>query len=193
MSATPPGLRAPLVLLLIAVPVLGCGGPPRARTTFLRSADLVEMTDDMARSFAADPAIGTRGRNDAAWIISVSRVVNRTNQIIPEREKWLYLGRLRALLAQGDGSARHRLIWIVPPERWPIVAEALGVSEEPYGLRLDPTHLLASEFLAITSTSGRGRRDAYLCSFQLIDLASGAIVWEDRWEVTRTVEGVTYD
>jgi hypothetical protein len=181
----------PRIALLLLAPLLaGCGGPPRANTTFLRSVDAVDMTDRMARSFAADADIGG---GTEPWIISLHRVANQTNQLIPEREKWLYMGRLRALLATSGLTRERNIVWVIPPERWPMVAEELGVSEEPYGLRLDPTHLLTAEFHALTVTSGRGRSDTYVCDFQLLDLATGVIAWEDAWEAKRASAGVTYD
>jgi hypothetical protein len=175
---------------------LGCSAPPRhgeAPTTFLRSVDLIDMTDKMAQSFANDQAIAGRSPNHEPWVISMFRVANHTNQIIPDREKWLYLARLRAMLAQSDLAQRARLIWIIPPERWSMVAEELDVSEEPYGLRMNPTHQLTAEFHALTNTSGQGRTDAYFCNYQLLDLRSGTIVWEDKWEVKRAITGRTYD
>jgi hypothetical protein len=171
----------------------GCASPPQAHTTFLRSVDLIDMTDKMAKSFTSDDVIGQRTESDSPWIISISKAANHTNQIIPDREKWLYIGRLRAMLAQSDVAVRRSIIWIIPPERWHIVSEELDVAEEPYGLRMNPTHQLTAEFNALTNTSGRGRSDAYLCEFELIDLHSATIVWEDSWEVKRSVSGRTYD
>lgn len=171
----------------------GCAAPPQARTTFLNSADLVNMTDRMAESFTRDSVIGRRSSDDEPWVISVYRVVNHTNQIIPERERWMYIGRLRALLAQTDVSQHRNLIWIVPPERWPMIARELGTSDEPYGLRMNPSHQLTAEFHTLTHTSAAGRSDAYHCSFQLVDLRSGTITWEDSWEVKRAVSGLTFD
>lgn len=186
--------RVPRVaaLSLVVIALVGCG-PPKVRTTFLRSVDLVEMTDTMAQSLATADVITSRTPDHEPWVISMYRVVNHTNQIIPEREKWLYLARLRALLAQTRLSDERSLIWIIPPERWSIVADELGVSDEPYGLRMNPTHQLAAEFNALTNTSARGRSDTYVCAYQLIDLGLGTIVWEDAWEVKRAISGVTYD
>ena len=182
--------RAPVAPALVIV--LATCAPPTTRTTFLQSADLVEMTDRMAESFAHDAALGGRRPDGEPWVISVHRVVNHTNQIIPEREKWLYVGRLRARLARSDLSERYNLIWVIPPERWPLVAEDVA-DEEPYGLRMNPTHLLTAEFYALTNTSGRGRSDTYVCSFQLLEIGGGRLVWEDAWEVKRAREGLTYD
>jgi hypothetical protein len=165
----------------------GCA-PPVVRTTFLQSVDLVDMTDRMAQSFAGDTAIGGRGDQSPPWVISIDRVANFTNQIMPQREKWLYVTRLRSLLDRNDFCRARNIIWVVQPERWPMAAEE-GVAAP----RLSPTHLLAAEFQTLTNTSGTGRSDMYACSFQLSDLDSGRIVWEDLWEVKRAASGRTYD
>lgn len=183
----------PWFLLLL---LTGCGGAPKINTTFLNSVDLVDMTDRMAESFSHTSAVAQRTPQSDPWVISMYRVQNHTNQIIPDREKWLYLARVRALLAQSNMSRQRSIIWIIPPERWPMVAKELGVSTEPYGLRMNPTHLLTAEFYALTNTSGKGRSDAYFCDYQLVDIsggASGAMVWEDKWEVKRAIAGKTYD
>jgi hypothetical protein len=179
------------IVMLLAMS--GCSSAPKAQTTFLQSVDLIDMTDRMAESFAHNAAMTSRGQSDQPWIISINRVTNHTNQIIPDREKWLYIARLRAQLAQSNLARERSLVWIIPPERWPIVAEELGVSREPYGLRMNPTHQLTAEFYALTNTSGQGRSDAYFCDYQLVDLASGTLVWEDKWEVKRAIVGRTYD
>jgi hypothetical protein len=168
----------------------GCATtPPAARTTFLQSVDLINMTDRMAQSFAQDEVIGERTKDDEPWVISIDRIVNHTNQIIPERERWQYIGRLRSRLSQADFARERNIIWVVPPERWPQIA---GEAEHP-AVRMMPTHVLTAEFHAITITSHRGRSDAYLCSYQLVDLSTGRIAWEDAWEVKRAVTGLTFD
>ena len=185
-----------LVLVVTACPTLAwlpACSPPRVQTTFLRSVDLVDMTTRMAESFAATPAIATRTPASPRWIISIDKVANNTNQIIPEGEKWAYIGRLRAQLAQTRISDERNLVWIVPPERWPEIAREIDATAEPRDLRLPPTHVMTATFSALTTTSGQGRADAYLCAFQLVDLGSGALVWEDAWEVKRDIAGKTWD
>jgi hypothetical protein len=183
---------APAALLVTALIAGGCA-PPAARTSFLRSVDLVAMTDGMAQSFARDPIIATRTPDDPRWVVSVSRVANQTNQIIPEREKWLYLGRLRGMLTRPELSEARSIVWVVPPERWPALSAEGPVVAEPDELRLPPTHLLTATFGSITTTSGAGRTDAYLCSYELLDLDDGRVIWGDGWETKRTVHGVVYD
>jgi len=181
-----------MAVLVHAVLLVGCA-PPKAHTTFLRSVDLIEMTDQMATSFASDEIIGSRTPGDEPWIVSIRQIENHTNQIIPNREKWLYVARLRAQLAQARLSEQHNLIWIIPPERWAEVSEEIREPNEPEHLRMDPTHLLTAEFHTLTTTSGRGRSDAYLCDYQLIDLQTARVIWEDKWEVKRVAVGRTYD
>lgn len=185
-------LLLPAFSLILPLMLIGCGGPPKARTTFLNSVDLLAMTDQMAQSFTQDSIINARSAESEPWIISIYRIVNNTNQVIPEKQKWLYINRLRAMLDRSDVAQQRRLTWIIPPERWSIVAQETG-EPEPYGLRLDPTHLLTAEFNALTNTSGMGRTDTYLCAYELVDLASGQIVWQDSWEVKRAAAGRTYD
>lgn len=168
----------------------GCS-PPTVRTTFLGSVDLVDMTDQMAESFANDPVIGQRTAASERWVISIDQVVNGTYQIMPSREKWLYTSRLRALLGESDLARRRNIVWVVSPERWPAAAGELGTVDGQR--RLPTTHLLSAEFQALTSTSAAGRSDMYVCAFQLTELEYGRLVWEDLWEVKYAVRGVTWD
>jgi hypothetical protein len=183
-------------MLAAAVIFAGCSAP-QPRTTFLNSVDLVEMTDRMAQSFAADPEIEASASSEAPMVISIHRVVNQTNQIIPDREKWLYVARLRAMLSQSSLTRDLRTIWVIPPQQWARLIDELG--PEPPDLRTPPTHELTATFYALTNTVGisgggpGGRSDAYFCSYELVDLHSGRIVWEDKWEVKRARTGLTYD
>lgn len=178
-------------LTALALLLSSCSASPKVHTTFLSSVDLIAMTDRMSASFARDEIIGERTSQSPPWVISIFRAQNFTNQIIPDREKWLYLARLRAQLQQSDVSRKRNIIWVIPPERWPIVQAELG--DAPPELRMRPTHELTAEFSALTTTSGRGRSDAYFCEYQLLELATGRIVWSDHWEVKRSVSGKTYD
>lgn len=181
------------VFAYTALALIGCGGPPRANTPFLTSVDLVHMTDRMSESFADDEIINKRTQDHEPWVISIYRVVNHTNQIIRENERWLYIGRLRSRLSQAGFSEDKSLIWIVPPEQWPRIATELGGAQEPPELRMTPTHLLTAEFHALTQTGPGGRSDTYHCAYELLDLNTGEVIWQDAWEVKRAVAGLTFD
>ena len=179
---------------VLALAIAGCEmPPPRVQTSFLQAVDLIEMTDRMAASLAAAPAITGRDPSSERWVVSMERISNRTNQLIPDGEKWLYVARLRGRLAAAELTARRNLLWVMPPERWREVAAELEDPREPRELRTPPTHQLTGAFLALTNTSGSGRSDTTVCSYQLVDLSTGELVWEDAWEVKRAVRGRTYD
>lgn len=172
----------------------GCASPMpgAAPTTFLRSVDLVEMTDLMAESFAGSDALADRDETDERWTISIHRIANHTNQIIRNTEKWLYVERMRGLLAQSDVGRARNIVWMYPAEHWRTIAERTDY-EQPPSLRMEPTHRLSGEFYALTTTSEAGRTDTYFCSYELVDLETGQLVWEDAFEVKRAIRGRTWD
>jgi len=158
---------------------LGCGGP-RVQTTRLQAADLVAMTDKMAASLARAEALSRRGPGSPTWWIAADRVVNKSNDIIPEREKELFIARLRALLNRSSLSGSRNLRFVREA--------ALAGSGRP-----TPTHALTATFDALTHADPKRRTDYYLCAFQLIDLRDETVVWEDAYEVKRTVVRSKFD
>ncbi len=189
------GLRAMVIVVLAALagPLASCAAVPAAPpTTFLRSVDLVEMTDRMAESFASTNPVSERDASDERWVISIHRIANHTNQIIRDSEKWLYVERMRGLLAQSDVGTQRNIVWVYPAEHWSTIAERTDY-EQPPELRLEPTHRLTGTFHALTTTGAAGRTDTYHCSYELIDLDTGRVIWEDAFEVKRAVRGRTWD
>jgi len=157
----------------------GCGGP-RVNTTRLTAVDLVAMTDKMAGSLVRAPALSERDGRSPPWRISAGRVENETNDIIPEREKQLFLARLRALLNQTDALQRRNIEFVRDAE--------LSSPD-----RARPTHALTATFHAITHADRHRRSDFYLCAFRLVDLRDETVVWEDRYEVKRSVTRSRFD
>lgn len=165
---------------VVALAVLaGCGGP-RANTTRLTAVDLVAMTDRMAASLVRASALADRDAASQPWRIAADRVRNNTNDIIPEREKQLFLARLRALLNETDTLRRRNITFVRE-------AELSGPR------RASPTHALTATFHAITHADRQRRSDFYLCAFQLVDLRDESVVWEDRYEVKRSVARSRFD
>jgi hypothetical protein len=171
--------KAAVCVLAAALALVGCGGP-RVQTTRLTAVDLVAMTDKMAVSLMRERAVARRGADSTPWRIAADRVVNDTNDIIPEREKQLFLARLRALLNQSQALGRRNITFVREVE----------LSGEG---RARPTHALTAMFEAITHADRRRRSDFYLCTFQLIDLGDETVVWEDRYEVKRSVARSRFD
>lgn len=175
------------IAIVIACASLGAAltacAAPRAATTQLTSTDVVKMTDDMTLSLLADELIGQRSQTSTRWVISIDRVRNLTEHPMTVQQRWATMARLRARLAQTDFARQRNLVWILPPDLW---QQYDRDTYAPTAQRLLPTHSLHATFYSDTVTSLAGRSDAYLCLFTLTDLATGQIIWEDRFEVKYT-------
>lgn len=163
----------------VAAGLTGCAAP-RVVTTQLTSTDVVKMTDSMTASFTADELISSRSPESDQWVFSIDRVRNLTEHPMTMQQRWATMARLRSRLAQTDFSRERNIVWILPPDLWQQYARD---SYDPAAQRRLPTHSLHATFYSDTSSSLAGRSDAYLCAFTLTDLATGQIVWEDRFEV----------
>lgn len=177
----------------------GCSAP-RVNTTRLMAADLVAMSRKMAHSLLNSPALAGRGPDSPRWVVVMDRAVNLTNTIIPKREKWAFVARLRALLNQSPVLRHSHITFILSRPKAESLAgqeglppEGAEASDGEMGGRLTPTHALSATFYAMTNVSRWGRSDTYLAAFQLIDLSSGLIVWEDKYEVKRAVVRNKFD
>ncbi len=168
---------------LVLVMVLCACSAPRLQNTRLDATDLVVMTDRMAESLLASPEIASRDGEAVPWIISVDRVMNLSSDVVPHRELWVFMGRLRGLLNQSDLAGRN-ITFVLSPEQ----AAALNQrNSDPTNQRATPTHALAATFHSLTLDDRSARSDTYVCVFNLIELTTDRVLWEDRYEVKRTV------
>lgn len=172
---------------IVCVAMLGAAAacsPPRQANTRLDSVDLVAMTDRMAMSLLASDMLAGRDEQSPRWVVSVDRVTNRTSDVIPHRELWAFMARLRALLNQSPELRRRNVVFVLSPDQAAALNQRQG---DDAGARARPTHVLAATFRSLTQDTRTVRSDTYLCAFQFIDLASDEIRWEDSYEVKRTV------
>ena len=180
---TPYGQRASVWLtcgLGIAAFLGGCSTDhvPVAPTTMLNSVDLVRTTDLMAGSLlASDVDLGGK-------VIVTDRVVNRTNHMMPQGERELFLVRLRAALAQNEDLRRAGVVFVARPDE--LTDFTAPPPEDAQGS--GPTHALTATFRTLTNITRLERDDYYECAFQLQDLRTRAIVWEDAYNVRYAVE-----
>lgn len=163
---------------------------PRANTTELRSEDLVRMSDELTESLATSPAILARDPEDSPWIISLQRVRNETSHLMSDDRAWLVMTRLRSRLAQSAMPAERAIRFVLPPEEW---NRYDSTSLPGDARRLDPTHTLTATFYSDTTSSMKYRADAYLCAFQLTNLSTGQIIWEDDYEVRYSIVRNRFD
>ncbi|MBI1369582.1 MAG: hypothetical protein GC162_13120 [Planctomycetes bacterium] len=177
MSVLSPMSRFAFLCCLLT---LAACGAPQVNNTRLDAADLVAMSDQMTASLIASPAVVARTAASEPWIISMDRVSNQSNDIIPDREKWAFIARLRAQLSQSRALSERNLKFVLSYNTAGEVAERVGD-------RITPTHLLTATFYSATVANHQTRSDTYLCAFQLMSAKDDQILWEDKYEIKRAV------
>jgi hypothetical protein len=137
----------------------------------LGSSNLVVATDKAVTGIAAVPQI-----KDVAGptVIVMDRVDNQTSD--PSANFQIYLARIRASLNQS--GARQNLIFVESRAKAEGVLGREGVPAEQTA-RTKPRFALTGTFYDLP----RGRTNYHLLTFQLMDLTSSIVVWEDSYEV----------
>lgn len=171
------------------VALTGCAAP-RINTTMLTSADVVRMTNEMGQSLAASPAIAARTAASPRWVFTMDKVANRTEHVMSDAEKWGAIARFRAKLAESLVAKEKNIAFVMPAAEWQQFAADGFVQEQA---RLTPTHTLRAEFRSDTMQSITARSDSYLCAFQLLDLRTGELIWENAYEVKYAVRKNSFD
>jgi hypothetical protein len=177
------------ILGLVICAAAGCS-PPQVNTTRLDSVDLVAMTDRMTASLVNTPAIAARTADSPRWVITIYRVFNQTSDYLPESERWAFVARLRAQLAEAEALDRRNIDFVMPAAK----ADAAGAAPARAApTRVTPTHALTATFHALTVSNRNNRSDTYVCVYQLVDLGNDQLVWADRYEVKYAVERNKFD
>lgn len=160
--------------------VAGCASSegPVAETTMLGSVDLIRMTDQMAASLLAS------GVDLTGAVIVADRVVNRTAHIMPPGEKELFLVRLRAMLNQNPALDEAGVVFVARPDELAEASEPMTDDSTGRG----PTHALTATFYTLTHVTRMEREDTYEAAFQLQNLSTREVVWEDAYTVRYVVE-----
>ncbi len=173
-----------LCVVCLGAAVVGCANSPELQnpdrnTTMLSSVDLVRMTDEMAESFVASDL------DLSSMVIATDRVVNRTAHIMPVGERKHFLVRLRMTLSQIDSLRDMGVAFVASPEELSEYHEPLT---EDHATGIGPTHMLTSTFRTITRVGRYQRDDIYECGFQLQDMISREIIWEDAYVVRYVID-----
>jgi hypothetical protein len=182
--------------------MLGASGPLAAcaargaTSTRLTGDDLSEFAARTAQAMQESDAFKLRDESSPRMVIAISRVENLTNDLIPRREQWAMMARVRDSGAMVNLGRRKNFALVIPAEH---LEEGLrtGVLEPGTGDLRAPTHEMTGTLLSATrsgAASGvRARTDAYVCEFRLTDLASGELVWSDGFEIKRAAMGRSFD
>ncbi len=154
--------------------------------TGLQSKDLIEMTDKMAPDMLKIPEIAA---NPNKVVIVVTGIDNRTSSAAGEDMR-IYTARMRSLLNQ---HARDRLAFIEQRKTTAALQAAEGpvnndVFEDASRRAPAPPTTFQAQYALKGEFYDKTNRQTtfFLCTFQLTNLKTGEIVWENSYE-TRTL------
>ncbi len=148
--------------------------------TGLQSRDLVDMTNRLSADLLKIPEIAN---NPNKVIVVMGTIHNQTST--PWQNDQIYLARMRALLNE---YAHDRMAFVLP------LANAAALQQKYLGgqqtamnpatgqwqnATLRPQYVLNGTFYDLPNTA----TTYYLCTFKLVDISTGQIVWENKYEV----------
>lgn len=171
---------------LLVLILTGCTNALQSgHNTLLDATDLQQMTDQMARSIVADPRVQEAIRSDGPLKVVVQPVENQlTAEVLPRGEAQAFTVRVRALLSQHNAN---QFLWILNREEfYRVRGQELDVPLGPAPEAIDPEYALTAIFSSLSTESSKGRSDFYLCSYQLSNLKTRAILWTDSYKLKKT-------
>lgn len=150
--------------------------------TGLQSRDLVDMTDKLAADLLKIPQIAN---NPNKIVIQVTSIRNQTST--PWQNDQIYLARMRTLLAKYAGN---QIAFTLPPQQLAqLQQQTLGENKggfeqnsrgaAPTSGRLIPQYALTGVFYDLPNSA----TTYYLCEFQLVDIQTGQLIWDGKYEV----------
>jgi hypothetical protein len=153
--------------------------------TALDSVDLIQMTDDMAMKISADPNVQREIAEHGPLKIVVEPVKNEmTAEVLPRGPAEAFTGRVRSLLSK---HSPDRFIWIMNRDAfYRLRAKELEIDLGPAPDAIDPQYALTATFSTLTNEDRKRRSAAYLCVYELTDLAHRNVLWTDKYEVQKT-------
>ncbi|MBK9187899.1 MAG: hypothetical protein IPM33_02985 [Phycisphaerales bacterium] len=175
--------------LLLILPA--CGAPGR-QSTRLTAEDLEATTTEIAARLSASAFMASRGPDSPRMVIAVHKVENLTSDVIPEREQWWMIQRVRdsaPLLA----LSRQRNIRMVMPAEHLREGEARGALPEDFAAQRDPTHEMTATFRSATRAASLARTEVYLVDYRITDLGTGELVFNETFSFKRQAFGRSFD
>lgn len=175
--------------LLIVSPLLhtGCTSSTAVstgRNTALDGMDLVRMTDDMAMQIAGDEQVRAAYAAEGPLTIVVQPVENlMTAEVLPRGPAEAFTGRVRSLLSKHD---RERFVWVMNRDAfYRLKQQELDFDVGPSPDTLNPRYALTATFRSLADEDRKRRKSSYLCTYELTNLQTRAILWAGRYEVAK--------
>ena len=174
------------VFLMVAAWLPGCTNAVQSgHNTLLDSVDLVQMTDQMARSIISDPKVQQAIHQGGPLRVVVQPVENQlTAEVLPRGQAEAFTARVRALLSQ---HAPDQFTWVLnKSEFYDLRGKELDVPLGPAPEAINPDYALTAIFSSLSQESSTGRSDFYLCRYELSNLQTRNVLWSDAYKVKKS-------
>ena len=176
-----------ILLIILSLWIGGCASATAVGfNPGLCGVDLQRMTDAMAESIAGDPQVQQAIAEQGAIRVVLLPVENyMTGEVLPSGQRHAFVARVRSLLAK---QAPGQFVWIANRDAYHYARrmELEGVDPGPDPDAMQPRYALTGRFDSLTNVDARTRSSSYLCAYELIDLESREVLWQDRYELKRT-------
>jgi len=172
--------------LLVGGILAGCTSAVQSgHNTLLDSVDLQQMTDQMARSIAADPRVHEAISREGALKIVVQPVENQmTAEVLPRGQAEAFTARVRALLSQRNPA---QFVWVLNRDDfYDLRKKELDVPLGPAPEAVNPEYALTAVFTTLTHETSASRSDFYVCNYQLSNLQTRNVLWSDSYKVRKS-------
>jgi hypothetical protein len=153
--------------------------------TALDSVDLVTMTDQMARSLAAEPRVNDAyAKNGSLTVVCQPVENNLTGEVLPSGQAEVFVARVRYLLSKHEPQ---KFTWVMNRDSYyRLRNKELDVDLGPSPERIQPAYALVARFSSLADENIKRRTAGYLCVYQLTSIKDGSVLWTDKYEVKKT-------
>lgn len=193
-----------LILVLITLSLGACAGGGSTRLT---AEDLGAVASEIGQKLAGSDFMKSRDASSEKMTIALSRAENLTDDIVPHRELWYLMSRVRDNAGLVELGKTKNFAMVIPAERLTgndnraaISEQSVMLGEGNVALLRKPTHTIEATLRNAVRTStqqaaaaGFARSDVYLADFRLQTLGSGELIWSDSVEIKRQAFGRSFD
>lgn len=190
------GVAKAILAFILAVAVSGLSGcSSKGETADLTQSDMDMTVSEIAASLARSDFLTERNKNSAPIVIMIEKVENQTAEVIKPAEQWMMMARVCGSPQVAGLFPTKNVTFQIPPERWQLLSE-------PYRSQ-PPTVRATHTMTAIFRTAVRDARNQAgfvnaqtrhnMLQYQITDLTSRKILWQDEVLISRQAKGLLID
>lgn len=180
-----------ILALVVLVLMTACAAPGR-QSTRLTADDLEATTTEIAARLGASAFMASRGPESPRMVVAVQKVENLTSDLIPEREQWWMIQRVRDSAPLLALSRQRNIRFVIPVEHLR-EGEARGTLPENFASSRAPTHEMTATFRSATRAAAMARTEVYVVDYRITDLGTGELVFNETFSFKRQAMGRSYD